>query len=64
MYEPIVGSMYTSKLVAFNCYYRLCRLVVRVPSYRSQGLGSISGHYKKKKSSGSGMGPTQPREYN
>jgi hypothetical protein len=41
---------------------RLCGLVVRVLSYRSGGPGSIPGHYKK--SSGSGTGSTQPREYN
>jgi hypothetical protein len=41
---------------------RLCGLVVRVLNYRSRGPGSIPGHYKK--SSGSGTGSTQPREYN
>jgi hypothetical protein len=41
---------------------RLCGLVVRVPGYRSGGPGSIPGTTKK--SSGSGMGSTQPREYN
>jgi hypothetical protein len=42
---------------------RLCGLVVRVFGYRSGGPGSIPGTTKKK-SSGSGMGSTQPREYN
>jgi hypothetical protein len=41
---------------------RLCGLVVRVLGYRSGGPGSIPGHYKK--ISGSGMGSTQPHEYN
>jgi hypothetical protein len=41
---------------------RLCGLVVRVPGYRSGSSGSIPGHYKKK-SSGSGTGSAQPREY-
>jgi hypothetical protein len=41
----------------------LCGLVVRVPGYRSGGPGSISGTTRKK-SSGSGTGSTQPREYN
>jgi hypothetical protein len=41
----------------------LCDLVVRVLSYRSGGLGSIPGTTKQK-SSGSGTGSTQPREYN
>jgi hypothetical protein len=36
--------------------HRLCGLVVRVLGYRSGGPG-------KKKSSGSGTGCTQPREY-
>jgi hypothetical protein len=43
---------------------RLCGLVVRVLGYRSGGPGSIPGTTKKKKSSGSGTGSTQPREYN
>jgi hypothetical protein len=42
---------------------RLCRLVVRVLGYRSGGPGSILGTTRKK-SSGSGMRFTQPREYN
>jgi hypothetical protein len=44
-------------------YDRLCGLVVRVLGYRSGGPGSIPG-ITKKKSSGSGTGSTQPREYN
>jgi hypothetical protein len=50
---------------------RLCGLVVRVLGYRSGGPGSIPGTTRfseeKKRgetSSGSGMGSTQPREYN
>jgi hypothetical protein len=45
---------------------RLCGLVVRVLGYRSGGPGSIPGttRKKKKESSGSWMGSTQPREYN
>jgi hypothetical protein len=47
---------------------RLCGLVVRVLGYRSGGPGSIPGTTrfsgkKGKKSSGSGTGSTQPREY-
>jgi hypothetical protein len=42
---------------------RLCGLVVRVLGYRSGGPGSIPVTTKKK-SSGSGTGSTQPREYN
>jgi hypothetical protein len=41
---------------------RLCGLVIRVPGYRSGGPGSIPGTTRKK-SSGSGTGSTQPREY-
>jgi hypothetical protein len=40
---------------------RLCGLVVRVLGYRSGGPGLIPGTTKK--SSVSGMGSTQPREY-
>jgi hypothetical protein len=43
---------------------RLCGLVVRVLGYRSGGPGSIPGTTRKKKNSGSGMGSTQPHEYN
>jgi hypothetical protein len=42
---------------------RLCGLVLRVLGYRSGGPGSIPGSTRKK-SSGSGTGSTQPREYN
>jgi hypothetical protein len=42
---------------------RFCGLAVRVLGYRSGGSGSISGTTRKK-SSGSGTGSTQPREYN
>jgi hypothetical protein len=42
---------------------RLCGLVVRVLGYRSGGPCSIPGTIRKK-SSGSGTGSTQPREYN
>jgi hypothetical protein len=41
----------------------LCGLVVRVLGYRSGGPGSIPGTTRKK-SSGSGMGSTQPCEHN
>jgi hypothetical protein len=42
---------------------RFCGLVVRVLGYRSGGPGSIPGTTRKR-SSGSGTGFTQPREYN
>jgi hypothetical protein len=45
-------------------YNRLCGLVVRVLGYRSGGPGSIPGTTRKKKSSRSGTGSTQLREYN
>jgi hypothetical protein len=41
---------------------RLCDLVVRVLGYRFGGPGSIPGTTKK--SSGSGTGSAQSREYN
>jgi hypothetical protein len=37
---------------------------VRLLGYRSGGPGSIPGTTRKKISSGSGTGSTQPREYN
>jgi hypothetical protein len=42
---------------------RLCDLVVRVLDYRSWGPG-FDSRALQKKSSGSGTGSTQPREYN
>jgi hypothetical protein len=45
-------------------YVRLCGLVVRVPGYRSRGPGSILVLPDFLRSSGSGTGSTQPREYN
>jgi hypothetical protein len=44
---------------------RLCGLVVRVLDYRCRGPGFDSrALQRKKESSGSGTGCTQPREYN
>jgi hypothetical protein len=42
---------------------RLCGLVARVPGYRYGGPG-FDSRALQKKSSGSGTGSTQPREYN
>jgi hypothetical protein len=42
----------------------LCGLVDRVSGYRSRGLGSIPALPDFLRSSGSGTGSTQPREYN
>jgi hypothetical protein len=49
-------------ILLFICHILdcLCGLVVSVLGYRSGGPGSIP----EKKSSGSGTGSTQPREYN
>jgi hypothetical protein len=41
---------------------RLCGLVLRVPGYRSGGPWFDSQALQK--SSGSGTGPTEPRDYN
>jgi hypothetical protein len=51
----------TSSIYSLDC---LCGIVVRVPGYRSRGLGSIPGVPHFLKSSGSGTGYTQPSEYN
>jgi hypothetical protein len=50
-------------LIVYIVLNRLCGLVVRVLGYRSGGPGSIPGTTRKK-SSRSGTGSTQPREYN
>jgi hypothetical protein len=50
-------------LLSINKYSVICGLVVRVLGYRTGGPGSIPGTTRKK-SSGSGTGSTQPREYN
>jgi hypothetical protein len=50
-------------LVLFVCD-RLCGLVVRALGYRSRGPGSIPALPDFLRSSGSGTGSTQRREYN
>jgi hypothetical protein len=61
----MLGS-YRSHDIGYNICWnrtgRLCGLAVRVLGYRSGGPGSIPGTTKK--SSGSGTGSTQLREYN
>jgi hypothetical protein len=68
MYVCVCMCIYIYMCVyIYVCMYvdRLCGLVVRVLGYRSGGLSSIPGTTRKKKySSGSGTGSTQPREYN
>jgi hypothetical protein len=49
--------------ILYKSQDRLCGLVVGVLGYRSGGPGSIPGTTRKK-SSGSGTGFTQLREYN
>jgi hypothetical protein len=60
----IANKMGLQKIYIYNIEDRLCGLVVRVLGYRSGGPGSIPGTTRRKKSSGSGTGSTQPREYN
>jgi hypothetical protein len=64
--SSIVSSVFTAVATFLPSHYltidRLCGLVVRVLGYRSGGPGSIPGTTRKK-SSGSGTGATQPREY-
>jgi hypothetical protein len=64
----IIQFKYVMELLRFvvNSEYddRLCGLVVRVPGYRSRGPGSIPALPDFLRSSGSGTGFTQPREYN
>jgi hypothetical protein len=65
VFQPFLDRILTSYFLNLMYPYyiedRLCGLVVRVLGYRSGGLGSIPGTTK---SSGSGTGSTQPREYN
>jgi hypothetical protein len=61
-----VSELCLSSRILNNCRKqrdRLCGLVARVLVYRFGGPGSIPGTTRKK-SSGSVMGFTQPREYN
>jgi hypothetical protein len=51
-------------MIVHDKFDRLCGLVVIVLGYRSGGPGSIPGTTRNKKSSGSGTGSTQRREYN
>jgi hypothetical protein len=58
-----VKVLYKCLILVPSSFDRLCGLVVRVLGCRSGGPGSIPGTTRKK-SSGSGTGSTQPREYN
>jgi hypothetical protein len=60
-YEDFLMCIYL--LSVLNRLDRLCGLVVIVLGYRSVGPGSIPGTTREK-SSWSGTGSTQPREYN
>jgi hypothetical protein len=64
-WNPTLGMDVCAFISSLCCpvFDRLCGLVVRVLGYRSGGPGSIPGTTRKK-SSGSGTGSTQPREYN
>jgi hypothetical protein len=63
-YGSIVGFLDRSRyLFLLSSFSIVAAYVVRVLGYRSGGPGSISGTTRKK-SSGSGTGSTQPREYN
>jgi hypothetical protein len=55
--------LYVLYIKLLTALYRLCGLVVRVIDYRSSGPG-FDSQALPKKSSGSGTGSTQPREYN
>jgi hypothetical protein len=57
------GSAALYLVYVYEIIDSLCGLVVRVLGYRSGGPGSIP-RASRKKSSGSGTGSTQPREYN
>jgi hypothetical protein len=58
-----VGKEVRNVKSVIQSHDRLCGLVVRVLGYRSGGPSSIPGTTRKK-SSWSGTGCTQPREYN
>jgi hypothetical protein len=60
----ILSNILLSRLVPYiDEIDRLCGLVVRVVDYRCRGPG-FDSQALQKKSSGSGTGCTQPREYN
>jgi hypothetical protein len=63
MAQNVNRCLYIISLLCNRAPDRLCGLVVRVVGHRSGGPGSIPGTTRKK-SSGSGKGSTQPREYN
>jgi hypothetical protein len=62
-FDPNRDTFKTEFAIIIKLIDHLCGLVVRVLGYRSGGPGSIPGTTRKK-SSGSGMGSTQTREYN
>jgi hypothetical protein len=60
----LIFTVKESLQLPFSNVDRLCSLEVRVPGCRSIGQGSIPGATRFFRSSGSGTGSTQPREYN
>jgi hypothetical protein len=59
-----VQFLNSNDIVTYIFWDRFCGLVVRVPNCRSRGRGSIPSTTRFLRISGSGTGPTQPREYN
>jgi hypothetical protein len=59
---PVLSSVNLVLITRF--IDRLCALLGRVPGYRLRGLSSIPGTTNFLRSSGSGTGFTQPRQYN
>jgi hypothetical protein len=62
--KPFFLSLFQLPTLMINLYETASGLVVRVPGYRSRGLGSIPSLPDFLRSSGSETGSIQPHEYN
>jgi hypothetical protein len=57
-------SLHSFQIKQYTLHCGLCSLVIRIPGCRSRGPGRFTALPDFLRSSGSGTGSTQPREYN
>jgi hypothetical protein len=63
-YKHLGKNKLFNQVTLFYTTVAFCGLVVRIPGYRSGAPGSVPGATRFLRSSGSGMGSTEPHKYN